>query len=134
MKTILYTDGGCHGNANPDLSKRIMIVAVSDEAGNVLVDKTQEGGSNNIAELLAVKEALMWCVTHNVDDLELRTDSMNNLAWVDGRIGKKLNDRNAVLVIKSAIDALRLSVKLEMVWVPRENNKAGHFIEEKYTL
>jgi len=47
---------------------------------------------NNIAELLAVKEALVWATEHGYEAIEIRTDSRNNLAWVAGRIGKKLND------------------------------------------
>ena len=79
-KAILYTDGGCMGNEQRDCSKRNMVAVVSDERGHILVDKYQEGGSNNIAELLAVKEALLWCVAHKIDDVEIRTDSRNNLA------------------------------------------------------
>src|SRR5260370_14436955 len=100
MKTILYTDGGCSGNEQRELSKRNMIAAVTDEHGTILIDKHQEGGSNNIAELLAVKEALEWCVAKKICDVEIRTDSTNNLAWVLGKkVGKKINDRDAVIAV-----------------------------------
>ena len=55
-KTILYADGGCSGNDQPDLSKRKMVAVVSDEHGTVLIEKHEHGGSNNIAELIAVKK------------------------------------------------------------------------------
>jgi ribonuclease HI len=134
-KTILYTDGGCSGNDQPDLSKRKMIAVVSDEHGKILIDKRQDGGSNNIAELLAVKEALLWCSVNKIAAVEIRTDSMNNLAWVLGKkVGKKINDRNAVLVLKTSIDACRQQVNLSLRWIPRGENLAGHYIETKYQL
>jgi len=76
--TILYTDGGCSGNDQPDTAKRKMIAVVTDSSGNVLVEGQVRGGSNNIAELLAVKEALVWATEHGCDAIEIRTDSRNN--------------------------------------------------------
>lgn len=134
-KTILYTDGGCAGNEQLDPSKRKMIAVVANDQGHILIDKHQEGGSNNIAELLAVKEALLWCIENRIGDVEIRTDSTNNLAWVGGdKVGKKLNDRDMVLDLKAAIDACRSKVKLTLSWIPRENNLAGHYIQRKYQL
>ena len=102
---------------------------------SILVEKPQEGGSNNIAELLAVKEALAWAVAHKHDEIEIRTDSTNNLAWVLGtRVGKKINDRDAVLALKSSIDSLKSVVKCKLVHIPRSQNKAGHYIENKCRL
>jgi ribonuclease HI len=135
MKTILYTDGGCSGNEQRDLSKRNMIAAVTDEHGTILIDRHQEGGSNNIAELLAIKEALEWCVANKIGDVEIRTDSTNNLAWVLGKkVGKKINDRDAVLALKTSIDACRSQLNLSLKWIPREHNLAGHYVEQKYQL
>ena len=133
-KTILYADGGCSGNDQLDVSKREMIAVVTDATGAVLVEKWQHGGSNNIAELWAVQEALRWAVENGCDALEVRTDSKNNFAWVAGRIGKKLNDRNAVLGLYQTITRLREDFHLDLVWVPRESNLAGHYIEAKVGL
>lgn len=136
MNTILYVDGGCEGNGQLDLNKRKMVAVVTDNRGVVLIDKHQEGGSNNIAELLAVKEALIWCSAHQISEVEIRTDSRNNLSWVLGKkVGKKVNDRVAVLNLKNAINAIKGTMKkFKIIWVPRENNLAGHYIEETYTL
>ncbi len=100
----------------------------------VLVEKWRHAGSNNIAELWAVHEALTWAVEHGHDAIEIRTDSTNKFAWVAGRIGKKLNDRAAVLDLYETIRRLREQVRLELVWVPREENLAGHYIEAKTGL
>lgn len=134
-RTILYTDGGCAGNEQRDCSKRKMVAVVSDDQGRILIDKHQDGGSNNIAELLAVKEALLWCAENTIGDVEIRTDSTNNLAWVNGKkVGKKLNDRETVLNLKGAIDACRSKINLTLNWIPREQNLAGHYIQRKYQL
>jgi ribonuclease HI len=129
----LYIDGGCSGNGQLDMSKRKMVSVVSDKKGRVLVEKTDTGGSNNIAELIAVKEALMWCATHDVKKVRIHTDSKNNLAWVYGnKVGKKVNDRARVMNLKTAINALRQEISMELVWVPRDDNLAGHYIEQNY--
>jgi len=134
-KTILYTDGGCSGNDQPDASKREMIAVVSDSNGNVLVEtQVHNGGSNNIAELLAVKEALLWATEHGYGAIEIRTDSRNNLAWVAGRIGNRLNDRGAVLDLYETINRLRERVQVDLVWIPRDVNLAGQYIEATYGL
>jgi ribonuclease HI len=134
MKTILHTDGGCSGNDQPHASKREMIAVVADANGNVLVETQVHGGSNNIAELLAVKEALVWATEHGYESIEIRTDSRNNLAWVAGRIGNKLNDRGAVLDLYKTISLLRERVQVDLVWIPRDANLAGQYIEARYGL
>lgn len=132
---VLYVDGGCSGNEQRDMSKRRMIRVVTDEAGALISDYHVEGGSNNIAELAALHDALAWCAANGVKDVEVRTDSRNNLAWVDGtKVGKKINDREAVLSLRYQIQLLRQSIRLRLTWVPREDNKAGHYIEGKYQL
>ena len=131
----IYTDGGCSGNGQKDLSKRKMIAVATDDTGKVLIEKKQNGGSNNIAELLAVKEALMWCFNHNIKDVKIITDSKNTLSWVfKPKVGKKINDRDLVLNLKTAIYALTKDIKLKMEWLPREYNLAGHYIESRYQL
>ena len=133
-KPVLYTDGGCSNNDQPDASKRAMIAVVTDSTGTVLVEQRQHGGSNNIAELLAVKDGLAWAKEHRWNTVEIRTDSRNNFAWVAGRIGKKLNDRYAVMDLYETIRRLREQVRMDLAWVPREANLAGRYIEETVGL
>ncbi|MGD0778821.1 MAG: ribonuclease H family protein [Candidatus Solibacter sp.] len=128
---ILYTDGGCTGNEQLDASQRVMSAAVSGADGTILVHLTRSGGSNNIAELWAVELALRWAKDNGHKAVEIRTDSTNTLAWVQGRIGRKMNDRNAVLKIWSRINVLRRDVKLTLAWIPREQNLAGMILEEQ---
>ena len=130
---VLYVDGGCSGNDQKRLGDRRMVMVVTDEHGTVLSETTTPGGSNNIAELYAVRDALQWCAHEHVAFVEIRTDSRNNFAWVLGKkVGKGINDRDAVLLAKARIAWLRERVTLKLVWVGREANVAGHYIEDKY--
>ena len=81
-----------------------MLIVVTDEIGTLRVRKTTKGGSSNIAELWAVAEAMLHAKKEHVSEIEVFTDSQNNLAWLKGNIGKKLNDRNAVMNLLTAID------------------------------
>ena len=125
----VFTDGGCN-NHEPDPTKRTIRAVVTDENGTMLVDKVLKGGSNNIAELWAVAEALKFAKECGIEELELFTDSKNNFAWIEGRIGNGLNDRKAVLKLVAAINHFRSYVKLKLFWIPREVNLAGIYIEK----
>lgn len=131
---VLYVDGGCSGNGQLDLTKRRMVAVVTDHEGLVLRKMSSNGGSNNIAELWAVKLALDVAAERGETYVEVRTDSRNNLSWAIGRasyVGKGVNDRALVLRIKAEIDRLRERVPgMNLVWVPREANLAGHYIEQ----
>jgi ribonuclease HI len=130
---VLYVDGGCTGNSQREVAARRMVMVVTDEQGVVLAEATAHGGSNNIAELAAVRDALAWCVKHEVDAVEVRTDSRVNLAWVLGaKVGQDITDRTRVLALKEEIAACRGSVRLRLTWVPRARNLAGHYIERHY--
>lgn len=133
----LYIDGGCSGNGQKNLARRRMVSVVTDEDGNVLVDKFTPGGSNNIAEFIAAKEALIWASVHGVKCIDIITDSRNTIEWWNKRsthFRAKINDPELVSVIKTEIEALKLVVSASIRWVPREYNKAGHYIENKYAL
>jgi ribonuclease HI len=125
----LFTDGSCDNFQ--DIKDRTMLIVVTDETGVVLVEKTKLGGSSNVAELRAVTEAMLYAKESQVAELEVFTDSRNNLAWLKGNVGKKLNDRNAVMDLLTAIENLKKYVTLSVWWVPREENLAGIFLEER---
>ena len=67
-----------------------------------------------------------------VTDVEVRTDSRHNFSWVFGRkVGKGLNDREAVLRLREEIGRLRQQVKLHLVWVSRDQNRAGQYLNSR---
>ena len=113
-----------------------MIAVVTDDQGVVLIDKHQIGGSNNVAELIAVKEALFWCRENNISEVEIRTDSMNNFAWTRVKHlhkKKRISDRDLVNSLKDDIKSVKGIVNFILVWVSRDDNLAGHFIEKTYS-
>src|SRR5438105_1995705 len=124
MRGLLYTDGACTNNNQRDLTKRQMTASVVSATGEVLTFRTEQGGSNNIAELLAVRDALQWAVENGYCTVQIRTDSQNNLRWVEGNIGFDVNDRERALRIYEEITALRLRVRMQLLWVPRRENVA----------
>lgn len=146
-----YIDGGCSNNGQKDQSKRQMVYVVTSEEGDILVDKKHPslGGSNNIAELLACKEAVDYAYEHGIEDVEIVTDSSNTIAWVTGK-GKFKNVNNPLMTkyiygeikkrlappknqtLPSLDDSFKVS--LTFTQVPREQNKAGHHIENTYGL
>lgn len=109
--------------------KRLMRAVVTDETGIMLVDKTLKGGTNNVAELWAITEALLFAKSCGIREIELYTDSKNSLAWVEGRGGKEVRERPDVKTLLVAIAKLRRHVKMTTTWVPREKSKAGIYIE-----
>jgi ribonuclease HI len=133
---VLYVDGGCSNNKSHNHGSRQMVAVVTDAEGYVLVEhRPPSGGSNNIAELLAVTLALEWCVENGIRAVEVKTDSQNNLSWAKcGKLGQKLNDRQAVLALQARIATARSDVTHKLTWVPRERNLAGHYIERTYSL
>jgi len=105
-----------------------MHYAVTEANGTVVVEGSESGGSNNIAELIAVREALKWAKSQGWLEADIRTDSRNNLSWAKGSTpGKKINDRARVLEIQREIKALDFPFSL--TWVPREDNIAGQHLE-----
>ncbi|MDI6820919.1 MAG: ribonuclease H-like domain-containing protein [Patescibacteria group bacterium] len=127
---ILYVDGGCSNSNQKNQAIRKMVMVVTDESGNVLVEKTQEEGSNNIAELLAIKEALMWISVNKVDNVLIKTDSKIALTWIHSKkLGKHLNNRELTTTIRDIIRALMKGILVSFVWIPREESLAGHYIE-----
>ena len=133
---ILYIDGGCSGNGQHDLTKRRMVSVVTDEAGIVLSETLTAGGSNNIAELLAVLDAIRWCGMQGIQQAHVMTDSQNNQSWTFGtKVGMGINDRPMVMAIKAELTAAFVAgFDLTLTWVPREQNLAGHYIERVHAL
>ena len=129
----IYIDGGCTKPNQKDYSKRLMIAVVTDENGTVLIEKTEQSGSNNIAEIWACYEALLWCKENKIDGVLLLTDSKNAKTWIDGgQCSKHVNDPEKTQDLIDKICQLRSEFHFGLAWIPREQNLAGQYIENKY--
>ena len=105
---------------------------VCDSTGKVLAERRYDkGGSNNIAEFMAVHEALDWAERNKYTCVEIKTDSKTNFAWVAGEIDDSINDRTKVLLLRKAIDRLKGKVEFTLTWVPRKDNLAGALIDRQ---
>ncbi len=125
---IFFTDGGCQNNNKKTSSERKMIVCVVDYQGNPIILKRLQGGSNNIAEWSAVKEALWYALDNKIIPIHIYTDSTNNLAWwnkITNHAPEKAKE------MKSEIADLRNQVNATISWVPREHNLAGIYLEKQ---
>ena len=139
---VFHTDGGCRGNGQKNLDLRRMVAVVADKEGRVLIDKEDIGGSNNIAELWAVKECLAWCSIRRLSNILIETDSQVAYWWtvnsekkIKQKAQDKMNDLARVLELREAITELKpLVAPFQMKVISREQNLAGHFIEDKYGL
>lgn len=130
----LFIDGGCSNNNQMNQNLRKMVSVVSDEKGKILVEKESQGGSNNIAEFIALKEAMLYCAKNNIKNVQIITDSRNNTCWFRRLKRKKQNDFERVSDIKKEIDVLKQIVEVNLIWRPREENLAGQYIENKFNL
>ena len=113
-----------------------MIIVVATPDANIVREDIEEGGSNNIAEFIALKAALEHAAQQGVKEVRILTDSRNNLAWFhkEGKNFKKINDPARVTSIKQEIELLKSKMVVSLKWIRREDNLAGQYIEKKYSL
>lgn len=136
MKTY-YIDGGCSANNQTDQTKRVMVSVVTNDLGDVELECEYVGfGSNNIAEFMTLRSAIDIAIAEQYDSVKILTDSKNNIAWFNkkGHKFKKINDPILVSEIKQDIDKSKEEIEIELEWIPRDDNLAGHVIEEKHSL
>lgn len=118
-----------------------MIWVITNQFGDVLVENKNNGGSNNIAEILGIRDAVKYAIKNHYEVICINSDSMNSLRWLDSalyssspKVGKKINDPVWTISLLKEIKELSKNISLFIRWIPREENLAGHYIEEKYTL
>jgi len=133
---IIFTDGGCKGNHTKDISKRRMITCVVDDQlknySQIRVG-TKKGGSNNIAELLAVWEGMCHAFNRDYKNLLIKVDSQVVYHWIKkDKVSGKINDPEFTRMILKKIKGLeKWFDKFEIQVVPRSLNKAGVILDEK---
>jgi len=147
---VIHVDGSCKGNQQKNIKKRRMYTCVVVEelakAGKPLNymgpnDGSQinivliRGGSNNIAELIAIENGLKIARGLMYDEVLIKTDSSNNIAWInkDEIKSKKINDLKLTKKIHRRIKDIWIPQfkKVEFELVPREENLAGIVLEEE---
>ena len=83
-QNAIAVDGACSGNPGK-MEYRGVLVATGDE---VFHFGPVDGGTNNIAEFLAIVHALAWLDKQNRPDIPIYSDSVSGMAWVRNRLAK----------------------------------------------
>lgn len=116
----IITDGASCGNPGP-----IGIGIVIDHDGNIekIQITPQRSGTNNEAELLAIKLALEKAVERNYTDLELTTDSQFSVDLLKGFKKTKKPHLNQILLEIGLLKKHFKSVNIN--WTPRINTSSA---------
>lgn len=134
---IVYVDAGTKNNGSRGNQQTVIVVA--DESGEILFEKQIGDYTNNEGEILAVLAALKN--VYPLRSKEIYSDSRVAVGWaVKGKDPEKnkrkkkgaLSDRH-IYFINSTNTLLGLTGST-IQWIPREENKAGWYIENKYSL
>ncbi len=121
----LYVDGGCSGNGGPSPQMRWVVCT---EDSDVVREGEHNGGSNNIAEYIAVSDALEYATEAGGSEVEILTDSKSNTSWWRRGPNSKM-DQELALEVYERIKVLRGHLDAKLTWVPRHQNLAGLILE-----
>ncbi len=118
VDAVVYTDGGSRGNPGPSAGGYIIVKngEIIDQGGEYIGITT-----NNQAEYHGVKLGLEAALSHNLDIVEIRIDSMlvvnqlNGLYKIKNRELWPINDR-----VQELIGQFK---RVKFVFVPREQNQ-----------
>lgn len=127
MSKKFYADGATKNNGQFGCQRSYL--SVLDDNEKILADEYIGDTTNNQAEVLAVLAALKHIARHKIKNAEILSDSQ--------LIVKALNYEREIkseLLKYYLIHARHLlqSTESSISWVPREENKAGWFLERKY--
>lgn len=134
---IIYCDGSTSFNNVKDLSRRKMVICYVDvQIPNHFQIRPShlKNGSNNIAEILGILEALRYAYFMHYKDLLIKTDSRIAHGWVTKGLSKKgvLNNRKLTEYILARINKIKPWFnKLKFEVINRKENLAGHVLEKR---
>lgn len=121
---IYYTDGGT--SRNGDFGNQSSVICASDSTGKTLFFKPIGDKTNNEAELLAILELLQ---TVRSKRLTIKSDSQLAVNLITKRW---FTDIERLKEILRKIWVIEKNFVIE--WIPREENRAGWYIEQQLGL
>lgn len=136
-ETKFYCDAGTANNGQKGNQKTIIVVA--NEKGDVVLEKHIGDYSNNEGEILGIIASLKEFAKD--DPISVLSDSSVAVNWANRgwtltneKSYKKgqLSERHKKYILMA--NELLTKTKSVISWIPREENLAGHYIEEKYKL
>ena len=132
----VYVDAGTKNNGKRGF--QVTTICVMSETQEVLFEKKIGDYTNNEGEILAIIAALKN--VHPEESKEIYSDSQIAVNWTIRGTGKKRNKKGKKRLserLLNFIDMANMLLSLSsstIIWTPRENNKAGWYLEEKYKI
>ncbi len=123
---VYFCDGSTQNNGKFGLqSARICVV---DQNGKLLLDHPIGDKTNIEAEALAILAVLRRIYRLKISPVQIRTDSRFwqqaiNFRW-------KLKEKR-LFPLRDELYTLTTATQAEIIWIPREQNPAGQYIEKK---
>lgn len=125
---IFYTDGSSLNNGQ--FGKQIARVCVTSGDGKLLVDHKIGDKTNIEAEAFAILAALKRIRTNSIRIAQIRTDSNFWARAVQHRWRLK---EQRLFPVRDLLYKMVDETGAQVVWIPREQNPAGQYIEANPT-
>lgn len=125
---VFFCDGSTLNNGQ--FGKQISRVAVTTGTGELLVDHMIGDKTNIESEAFAILAALKRIRTQKIENAQIRTDSN---FWAKASQFRWKLKKERLFPLRDKIYSLLDETGAEVVWVPREQNPAGHYLEKNPT-
>lgn len=122
-----YTDGACKNNGQ--FGKQEAHIAVADDTGKIIIFEPVGDKTNIEAEALALIACFKYLRDNNIKHAQIITDSK---FWHDAIHKHWRLKVERLYPLRDELYALFDSGIASLIWMYREYNKAGHFLEEKF--
>ncbi len=120
-QVIAYVDGSSHGSPGPS---GIGVIVIDARAGRVRISKWIGWQDNNVAEYVALLEALQWAVANNARSLSVYSDSD---VVVRQMLGEYSCQSPKLYSLNWVCRKLARSLEFAITRIPREHNaEANH--------
>jgi ribonuclease HI len=119
-KLTAHVDGGCHGSGGPS---GIGVIIEGAAAGTIRIAKAIGCQDNNVAEYVALLEALQYAVTHQAKSLHVFSDSEVVVRQMKGEYSCR---SPRLYSLNWMCRKLARSLKFTITHVPRENNQEAN--------
>ncbi|MDP2655702.1 MAG: hypothetical protein Q8P17_04245 [bacterium] len=124
-RPTFYCDAGTKNNGQ--YGKQQTVVLVTDVTGKVLIEEWIGDKTNNEGELVAIIRA----ATIAPRGALILSDSDLAVKWIGGQYRTKI-DRLKPLIYDAISAVTKKNIQLK--WISRDDNLAGHYIEYKHSL
>src|SRR5215471_8795612 len=119
-KLVAYIDGGCHGSGGPS---GIGVVIEGAAVGTIHIAKAIGCQDNNVAEYVALLEALQCAVSLKAKSLQVYSDSEVVVRQMKGEYSCR---SPRLYSLNWMCRKLARSLEFSIMHVPRENNQVAN--------